>query len=69
MSEAQEMDVSVKIEKEEAMETSNGENGVPTTEEYQKLTEAGLTPAVAKALDAIFQEGMLTLKSKSKVCD
>jgi len=54
-----EMEVSVKIEKDEEMETSNGENGVPTTEEYQKLTEAGLTPNVAKALDAIFQEGQV----------
>jgi len=42
------------------METANG-NGVPenATEDYKKLAEAGLTPAVATALDNIFQSGQV----------
>jgi len=57
MSIENEIEISAKIEKGDgdAMDM----NGTPTSEEYQKLTEAGLVPNVAKALDLIFQDELV----------
>ena len=49
-------EIQVKIEKGDG-DAPAISNGAATSEEYQKLTEAGLVPNVAKALELIFQDG------------
>ena len=54
-------EIQVKIEKGDG-DAPAISNGAATSEEYQKLTEAGLVPNVAKALELIFQDGKASFR-------